>query len=116
MFNLLAVLKKGLVRSERKHLVEAYKNQKIDHLKRNDRSWQVKNEAINRTATDQIEERLKTLRDQEEELDDIIVTDSEAFVDMKHKMEENIASLTDQIQLLDAVSFFKYQCVPTYIY
>ena len=25
---------------------------------------------------------------------------------MKHKMEENIASLTDQIQLLDAVSFF----------
>ena len=78
----------------------------MDHLKRNDRSWQVKNEAINRTATDQIEERLKTLRDQEEELDDIIVTDSEAFVDMKHKMEENIASLTDQIQLLDAVSFF----------
>ena len=46
------------------------------------------------------------MRDQEEELDDIIVTDSEAFVDMKHKMEENIASLTDQIQLLDAVSFF----------
>ena len=25
------------------------------------------------------------------------------FSDMKHKMEENIASLTDQIQLLDAV-------------
>ena len=80
----------------------------MDHLKRNDRSWQVKNEAINRTATDQIEERLKTLRDQEQELDDIIVTDSEAFVDMKHKMEENIASLTDQIQLLDAVSFFVF--------
>ena len=29
--------------------------------------------------------------------------DSEAFVNMKIKMEENIASLTDQIQLLEAV-------------
>ena len=96
----------GLIRSERENLIKADQTQKSDHLKRNDRSWQVKNEAINRTATEQIEERLKTLRDQEEELDDIIVTDSEAFVDMKHKMEENIASLTDQIQLLDAVSFF----------
>ena len=64
----------GLVNSERKHLVHAYKNQKSDHLRRNDRSWQVKNEAINRTADEQMEERLKTLRDQEEELDDIIVT------------------------------------------
>ena len=47
----------GLVRSERKNLIEAYKNQKSDHLKRNDRSWQVKSEAINRTANEQMEAR-----------------------------------------------------------
>ena len=47
--------------------------------------------------------RSKTLRDQEEELDDIILADSEAYVDMKHKFEESIATLSDQIQLLDAV-------------
>ena len=47
----------GLVRSERKNLIEAYKNQKSDHLKRNDRSWQVKSEAINRTANEQMESR-----------------------------------------------------------
>ena len=50
-----------------------------------------------------MEERSKTLRDQEEELDDIILADSEAYVDMKHKFEESIATLSDQIQLLDAV-------------
>ena len=80
-----------------------YSTQKSDHLKRNDRQWQVKLEAINRTASDQMEERLKTLKDQEEELDQLFVADSEAYVDMKHKMEENIAALSDQIQLLDAV-------------
>ena len=93
----------GLVDSERDNLTSAYTTQKSDHLKRNDRQWQVKLEAINRTASDQMEERLKTLKDQEEELDELFVADSEAYVDMKHKMEENIAALSDQIQLLDAV-------------
>ena len=93
----------GLIRSERANLVRADQTQKSDHLKRNDRQWQVKLEAINRTAEDQLEERSKTLRDQEEELDDIILADSEAYVDMKHKFEESIATLSDQIQLLDAV-------------
>ena len=36
-------------------------------------------------------------------MDDLILADSEAYVDMKHKMEESIATLSDQIQLLDAV-------------
>ena len=67
----------GLIRSERSNLVRADQTQKSDHLKRNDRQWQVKLEAINRTAEDQLEERSKTLRDQEEELDDIILADSE---------------------------------------
>ena len=93
----------GLIRSERGNLVRADQTQKSDHLKRNDRQWQVKLEAINRTAEDQLEERSKTLRDQEEELDDIILADSEAYVDMKHEFEESIATLSDQIQLLDAV-------------
>jgi dynein regulatory complex protein 1 len=93
----------GLIRSERKNLIDAYGGQKADHLKRNERNWQVKLEAVNRTAEDQMEERLKALRDQEKELDEIILADSEAFIEMKHKMEQNIATLADQIQLLDAV-------------
>ena len=52
----------GLVRSERGNLMNAYNVQKSDHLKRNDRNWQIKLEAINRTAEDQMEERIKTLR------------------------------------------------------
>ena len=52
----------GLIRSERGNLVRADQTQKSDHLKRNDRQWQVKLEAINRTAEDQLEERSKTLR------------------------------------------------------
>lgn len=93
----------GLVRSERVNLTDAYKTQKTEHLKRNERGWQIKSEAINRTAEDQLEERLKTLRDQEQELDDIILAESEAYVDIKHKMEEMLATLSDQIQLLDSV-------------
>ena len=61
----------GLIRSERGNLVRADQTQKSDHLKRNDRQWQVKLEAIDRTAEDQLDERSKTLRDQEEELDDV---------------------------------------------
>ena len=38
----------GLIRSERANLVKADQTQKADHLKRNDRQWQVKLEAINR--------------------------------------------------------------------
>ena len=48
----------GLIRSERENLIKADQTQKSDHLKRNDRQWQVKLEAINRTAEDQLEERL----------------------------------------------------------
>ena len=52
----------GLVRSERKNLNRAYNTQLREHLKKNDRQWQIKLEAINRTAEDQMDERLKTLR------------------------------------------------------
>ncbi len=107
----------GLINSERKNLENAYTNQKVDHLKRNERNWQViivgslksnyvikigyvkvKLEAVNRTSEDQMEARLKTLRDNEKELDDIIITDSEAFIEMKHKMEQSIGIVGSSCQ------------------
>ena len=33
----------------------------------------------------------------------LIREDAEAFVDMKHEMEDNIRKLNDQIQFLDAI-------------
>ena len=80
----------GLINSERKNLEMAYANQKFEHLKKNDRNWQVKLETVNRTSEEQMDLRLKTLQDNEKELDDIIITDSEAFIEMKHKMEQSI--------------------------
>ena len=63
----------------------------------------IKLEAVNRTSDDQMEQRLKLLAEQQEELDDLILTDAEAYVDMKHDMESNIAVMSDQIQFLEAI-------------
>lgn len=93
----------NLVRSERHNLDDAFSAQKTEHLRKNERDWQVKLETVNRTSEDQLEDRLKTMKDQEKELDDLILADSEAFIDMKHQMERNIATLSDQIQFLDAL-------------
>ena len=68
-----------------------------------DRNWLIKLEAVNRTSDDQMEQRLKLLAEQQEELDDLILTDAEAYVDMKHDMESNIAVMSDQIQFLEAI-------------
>mgnify|MGYP001349882150 CR=1 FL=1 len=43
------------------------------------------------------------LTEQEVELDELIVADAEAFIDMKNEMESNIAVLSDQIQFLEAI-------------
>ena len=43
------------------------------------------------------------LNEQEKELDELIVMDAEAFIDMKNEMESNIAVLSDQIQFLEAI-------------
>ena len=93
----------GLVKSERGKLNEAFVKQKKEHLKKNDHSWQVKLEAVSRTSEEQMEQRLKLLIEQEAELDDLIVKDAEAFIDMKNDMESNIAVLSDQIQFLEAI-------------
>ena len=92
-----------LVKSERGKLNEAFVTQKKAHLQKNDHSWQVKLEAVSRTSEDQMEQRLKLLTEQEVELDELIVADAEAFIDMKNEMESNIAVLSDQIQFLEAI-------------
>lgn len=50
-----------------------------------------------------MEDRIQLLHDNENELDRLILEDSEAFVDMKHEMEDNIRKLRDQLQFLDAI-------------
>ena len=93
----------GLIRNERKRLDDAFDEQKADHFKKNERSWQVKLEAVNRTSEEQMEQRLKLLAEQQSELDELILADSESYVAMKHAMESNIAVLSDQIQFLEAI-------------
>ena len=93
----------GLVKNERRRLEEALDGQKTDGLKVSDRNWLIKLEAVNRTSDDQMEQRLKLLSEQQEELDDLILTDAEAYVDMKHEMESSIAVISDQIQFLEAI-------------
>ena len=92
-----------LIKSERNKLNEAFVTQKKEHLKKNDHSWQVKLETVSRTSEEQMEQRLKLLTEQEKELDELIVADAEAFIDMKNEMESNIAVLSDQIQFLEAI-------------
>ena len=92
-----------LIKSERGKLNEAFVTQKKEHLKKNDHSWQVKLETVSRTSEEQMEQRLKLLNEQEKELDELIVMDAEAFIDMKNEMESNIAVLSDQIQFLEAI-------------
>ena len=92
-----------LIKSERNKLNEAFVTQKKEHLRKNDHSWQVKLETVSRTSEEQMEQRLKLLKEQETELDELIVADAEAFIDMKNEMESNIAVLSDQIQFLEAI-------------
>ena len=92
-----------LIKSERRKLNQAFTSQKTSHLKKNDHSWQVKLETVSRTSEEQMEQRLKLLTEQEAELDELILADAEAFVDMKNDMESNIATLSDQIQFLEAI-------------
>ena len=91
------------MKNERRRLEEALDGQKSDGLKVSDRNWLIKLEAVNRTSDDQMEQRLKLLSEQQAELDDLILTDAEAYVDMKHEMESNIAVISDQIQFLEAI-------------
>lgn len=93
----------GLVKSERKRLGDAFTEQKEDHFQKNDRNWLVRLEAVNRTSDEQMETRLKLLTEQASELDELILGDSESFVNMKHEMESDIAVLADQIQFLEAI-------------
>ena len=71
-----------LVKNERKRLEDAFSGQKSDQFKVSERNWLIKLEAVNRTSDEQMEQRLKLLAEQQEELDDLISTDAEAYVDM----------------------------------
>ena len=105
-----------LIKSERGKLNQAFITQKKDHLKKNDHSWQVKLETVTRTSEEQMEQRLKLLTEQEAELDELILADAEGFVDMKNEMESNIATLSDQIQFLEAIHQLNEVSLIGYIY
>ena len=64
-----------LIKSERNKLNEAFVTQKKEHLRKNDHSWQVKLETVSRTSEEQMEQRLKLLKEQETELDELIVAE-----------------------------------------
>ena len=99
------------MKNERRRLEDALGGQKTDGFRVSDRNWLIKLEAVNRTSDEQMEQRLKLLTEQQEELDDLIQTDAEAYVDMKHDMESNIAVMSDQIQFLEAIHQMNEVCV-----
>ena len=88
-----------LVKNERKRLEDAFSGQKSDQFKVSERNWLIKLEAVNRTSDEQMEQRLKLLAEQQEELDDLISTDAEAYVDMVSFSKSTPGMVTITIQI-----------------
>ncbi|CAB4061897.1 DRC1 [Lepeophtheirus salmonis] len=82
---------------------KVFEKQREVQLKRKDFAWNVKSETLNRTSQEKLEDRLNILVTQQNEIDKIITEDAEIYAGLKMETEESIASLTDQIHMLDAI-------------
>ena len=83
----------SLLENERNNLEAAYDQQKSQHLKKGEHSWQALLEGAARSSKEQMESRLSLVVEQEKEMDELIVNDYETMGDTKQKMEYNVRCL-----------------------
>lgn len=93
-----------LVRTERSAMAEAFMEQRQEQERLGVRNWQAKHEAVERTAKEQMEARLRLLRDQQLELDELVQEDAEASTRSKGQVEAHVAKLNDQVLFLEAIN------------
>ena len=65
--------------------------------------WHSKLTEVEATSSSQLKSRLDLLTSNETELNSLVSSDAEAFVDMKHTMEEDATRLNDQRQMLQSL-------------
>ena len=94
----------SLLENERNNLEAAYDQQKSQHLKKGEHSWQALLEGAARSSKEQMESRLSLVVEQEKEMDELIVNDYETMGDTKQKMEYNVRCLEEQIEMLQAIT------------
>jgi dynein regulatory complex protein 1 len=92
-----------LVVAERNNIASAFERQKKEGLEENEDAFEKNLNALDGKSEEQMKARLQLLSANEKELNEMILLDAESFLDTKIALEENIKSVSDQIQYLDSV-------------
>ncbi len=93
----------AMVGGERRRLEEAHATERRERAARAEGEWERQLAELNAASEGQMERRLQMLSDHESELDRMITEDNEAFIDIKHSLEDDIRVLTDQLHFMTSL-------------
>lgn len=94
----------AVIRTERGNIERELERQRKDIGSEHEKLWLNKLGELDEACKAELDGRLQLLEDNEIELNKVILADSEALIDLKYEMEDNIRVLTDQMQAIDALN------------